>query len=83
MKREFLQISIKVLKAIYHGEFDNKIDARDVFVISSNRGFLEKNISDINIKKMKKEDLVDRLNLIASKSDAMLLKTLLKYRSKI
>ena len=83
MKREFLQISIKVLKSIFHGEFDNKIDARDVFVISSNRGFLEKNLSEINIKKMKKEDLVDLLNLIASKSDAMLLKTLLKYRSKI
>ena len=82
-KREFLQIAIKVLKSIFHGHFDSKIDARDGFVISSNRAFLEKNLSELNIKKLKKDDLVHLVELIACKSDSMLLKTLLKYRSKI
>ena len=82
-KMEFLQLTVKVLKSIFHGNFDNKIASNDVFVISSNKTFLEKHISGINIKKMKKVNLLELLTLISSKSDSMLLKALLKYRTQI
>ena len=83
MKVNFLQIVAQVIKNVFLGKIHSSITTQDSYVILSNKTFLEKTLSDINIKKMTRSQLIDFLKLIASKSDGQLLLVILKYRSQI
>ena len=83
MKVNVLQLFVKILKHVYYGDFDSKMDKDDSYIVVSHQKFLEMTFNQINLKKFKRSNLIELLKLVSSKSDGALITVMLKYRNYI
>ena len=79
----FLNVIMKVLKNVFLGKINGKVNRQDSFVLLTHKEFLEEHFANINLKKMKRGQIVDFLKSLSSISNGQIMKILLKYRTQL
>ena len=71
------------MKNVFCGKISGSIRYKDGEIFERNEDFLTEVFSEMNVKMLRKKDIVEKLKLISYRNDGTLLLRMLDYRNKI